>query len=378
MEILNKDDNLAVLEYESFVNGRKGVSFMQSLNWTAVKSNWNNEAVIVRDNKGEIVGTCLILIKEMPLFNRTLLYAPRGPVCDYNNIEVMGEIFSGIDSLSKKYGAFEFICDPPVSENDGGFVRAMKETGFFQKTEKSKSKTETVQCRNNYILNIDGKTSEEIMNGFKSDWRNRIRKAERKGVYCKVMGMEGLKDFYPLMIATGKRDNFPVRSPEYFQRFIEGLGDSCKLFICYADIDGRETPLSAAIGVNYSGVFTYVYGASSDENRNLYPNYLMQWTMISCAVEKGCKLYDFGGIPCYEDENDPKYGIYRFKKGFGGEVVNYAGDFVKRYDPFLCGAMGLWRKVNIRGLKNLFGGFMKGLKNQQSFLQSPPIFKNFL
>lgn len=378
MEILNKDDNLAVLEYESFVNGRQGVSFMQSLKWTAVKSNWNNEAVIVRDNKGGIVGTCLILIKETPLFNRTLLYAPRGPVCDHSDREVMREIFSGIDSLSKKYGAFEFICDPPVSEKDKNFAAAMKELGFSQKTERSKSKTETVQCRNNYILDIGGKTSDEIMNGFRSDWRNRIRKAERKGVYCKIMGAEGLEDFYPLMTATGKRDNFPIRSLGYFRRFMEGLGDNCKLFICYVNIDGKETPLSAAIGVNYSGVFTYVYGASSDENRNLYPNYLMQWTMIKYALEKDCKLYDFGGIPCYDDEKDPKYGIYRFKKGFGGEIVNYSGDFVKRYDLFLCGAMWLWRRVNIREVKKLAGGFVKGLKKQQSFLRMPTIFKNSL
>ncbi|MDE6725838.1 MAG: peptidoglycan bridge formation glycyltransferase FemA/FemB family protein [Ruminiclostridium sp.] len=364
MEILNKADKMAVYEYESFLKEKEGISFMQSLGWTAVKSNWNSEAVIVRDSKGKIAGTCLILIKELPFFDRALLYAPRGPVCDYNNIEVMREFFSGIDSLSKKYGAFEFICDPPVSEKDKDFAAAMKELGFSKKTERAKSKTETVQCRNNYVLNIDGKNQNDVMNCFKSDWRNRIRKAERKGVYCKFMGAEGLKDFYPLMAATGKRDNFPVRSLEYFRRFTEGLGDNCRLFICYADIDGKETPLSAAIGVNYSGVFTYVYGASSDENRNLYPNYLMQWTMIRYALEKGCKLYDFGGIPCYDDEKDPKYGIYRFKKGFGGEIVNYAGDFVKRYDLFLCGAMWLWRRVNIREFKKLAGGFVKGLKKQ--------------
>ena len=376
MEILNKADNKAVYEYESFLKEQSGISFMQSLEWTAVKFNWNSEAVVVRDNNGKIVGTCLILIKELPFFDRALLYAPRGPVCDHHNTEVMKEIFAGIDSLSKKYNAFEFICDPPVNENDKEFIAAMRELGFSRKTERAGSKTETVQCRNNYILDIEGKTPDEVMSGFRSDWRNRIRKAERKGVYCKAMGVEGLEDFYPLMIDTGKRDNFPIRSSEYFRRFIEGLGDNCKLFICYADIDGKETPLSGAIGVNYSGVFTYVYGASSNENRSLYPNYLMQWTMIEYALKKGCKLYDFGGIPCYDNENDSKYGIYRFKKGFGGEVVNYAGDFVKRYDPVLCGAVWLWRRIGVGRLKKIFGGFFGGLKRRESFLQAGAVFKN--
>lgn len=375
MEILNKADKKAVFEYESFVCGQECVSFMQSLKWAEVKSNWNSEAVVVRDGEGRITGTCLVLIRKLPLFNRTLLYAPRGPVCDYKNKEAMSGIISGIDRLAERYGAFAFLCDPPVLENNCGFKTAMKELGFYQSADKSKN--ETVQCKDNYILDIDGKTPEEIMNGFKSDWRNRIRKAVRKGVYCKVTGMEGLSDFYPLMIETGIRDNFPIRNPEYFQRFMKVLGDGCELVICYAEIDGKEVPLSGAIAVNYSGTYTYVYGASSNENRNLYPNYLMQWTMINRAVEKGCKLYDFGGIPGYEDEKDPKYGIYRFKKGFGGETVNYAGGFVKRYNPFLCKVMGLYRKINVRRIKKSIAAGLKGVKNQHSFLQFP-IFKNFL
>lgn len=346
MEILNKADKKAVFEYEGFVNGRERVSFMQSLKWAEVKSNWNSEAVVVRDGGGRITGTCLVLIRKLPLFNRTLLYAPRGPVCDYENKEAVRDIVSGIDRLAERYGAFAFLCDPPVSENDKGFIRAMRELGFCQKDDESKK--ETVQCKDNYILDIEGKSSEEIMSGFKPDWRNRIRKAVRKGVYCKTMGVEGLSDFYPLMVETGIRDNFPIRNPEYFRRFMKALGESCELFICYADIDGKEVPLSGAVAVNYSGTYTYVYGASSNENRNLYPNYLMQWTMINQAVEKGCKLYDFGGIPGYLDEKNPACGIYRFKKGFGGETVNYAGEFVKRYNPFLYRAMEIYRRLNAK------------------------------
>ena len=149
MELLNKADNKAVNEYKSFLEEQEGISFMQSLEWTAVKSNWQNEAVIVRDGNEKIVGACLVLIKKLPLFDRALLYAPRGPVCGSHNTDVMREILSGIDHLSKKYNAFEFICDPPVSENDKDFTAVMKELGFVQKTASSRSKTETVQCRNN-------------------------------------------------------------------------------------------------------------------------------------------------------------------------------------------------------------------------------------
>lgn len=345
MEILNKDYKTAVNEYESFVSSKNNVSFMQSLQWRNVKSNWDNEAIIARDCDGKIMGTCLVLIKEIPFLNRSLLYAPRGPVCDYENTEVLKDIFSGIDFLTKKYNAYKIICDPPILENDNKCIDVMRELGFSRKGEHSEN--ETVQCRYNYQLDIKGKSADEIMSGFKSDWRNRIRKAARKGVYCKSVGTHGLEDFYPLMKATGIRDNFPIRSLEYFKRFMQSLGDNCKLFICYADIEGKETALSGAVAVKYSDTVTYVYGASSDNNRNLYPNYLMQWTMINWAIDEGCSLYDFGGIPCYRDETSSKYGIYRFKKGFGGKVVGYAGDFVKEYNPLLCHIMQFYKQINI-------------------------------
>lgn len=349
MEILNKSDKKAVSEYESFVSNMKGASFMQSYNWARVKSNWSSEIVAVRGGDGNIVGSCLVLIKEIPFLKRSLLYAPRGPVCDYENQRVVEEIFEGIDRLADEYNAYKVICDPPLSENNNKGIELMRSMGFSRKGENSDN--ETVQCRCNYQLCIGGKSADEIMSGFKPDWRNRVRKASRKGVYCEAKGIEGLEDFYPMMEETGARDNFTVRSPEYFKRFMEGLGESCRLFICYADIEGNKTPLSGALSVKYSDTVTYVYGASSNKHRNLYPNYLMQWTMINWAIDNGCSLYDFGGIPCFQNENSPKYGIYKFKKGFGGETVCYAGDFVKEINPILCFFMQAYKEV--RSLRNI-------------------------
>jgi len=57
------------------------------------------------------------------------------------------------------------------------------------------------------------------------------------------------------------------------------------------------------------------------------PNYLMQWNMIKWAIESQCDIYDFMGIPHCDEENHSNYGVYRFKKGFNGEIVKYAGEF---------------------------------------------------
>ena len=77
----------------------------------------------------------------------------------------------------------------------------------------------------------------------------------------------------------------------------------------------------------------YLYGASSNRHRNLMPNYLIQWEMIRWAREQGCTLYDFRGVSGDLNEDNPLYGLYRFKKGFGGEFTEFIGEWDQIYSP---------------------------------------------
>lgn len=334
MEIIDKSNKECLEEYEKFVNESPYGFFTQSLKWCEVKKNWGWDAVISRDGDGNIRGTCMVLIKDIPVIGGCFLYATRGPVCDWSDREVMSDILSGIKYLAKKYKCIEFICDPCLEEDDEAGRKMFEELGFSHK--RFAEDFQTIQVRANYMIrDIKGKTLDEIMLGFKPDWRNRIRKAPKKGVYCEFHGAEALDDFYPLMQVTGERDGFKVRSKEYFKTMIDALGeDMCRLVMCYVDEDGKKIPLSGAIAVRYAGRTAYVYGASANHHRNLYPNYLMQWEMIQWAVEGGCSIYDFQGIPYYNDETKPEYGVYRFKKGFNGEVVLFEGEFYYMFKPF--------------------------------------------
>ncbi|MDE6733362.1 MAG: aminoacyltransferase [Oscillospiraceae bacterium] len=321
-------------EYERFVEAHENGSFMQSLAWANVKANWESEAIISRDDSGKIRGACLVLVKKIPLVKCAFLYAPRGPVCNFSDSEALSDIAAGIDILAKKYGAFAAMCDPPLGDDLD--ASALENAGFALR---DIPEEHLIQCRFNYVLELKGKTLYEIYAGFKPDYRNRISKAERRGVWCEELrgeaAINALPDFYELMKQTGRRDGFPIRSLEYFARFLRSLGEHAALFMCYAKLGGVKTPLSGAIAVNYGKRFAYVYGASGDEHRELYPSYLMQWTMITAGHGRGDSVYDFGGVPFYHDETRREYGIYRFKKGFGGDVASFAGQFVKVYRPFL-------------------------------------------
>lgn len=326
IDIWNKNEAEA---YEAFVRSHINGSFMQSISWAEFKANWKHEAVMVTDDKGNVKGAALILIKKIPLLRTAFFYCPRGPVCDYNDKETLSEVFEAIGELAKKYHAYEFKTDPCVTEDDTEYIDIFRDFGFRFRADAPE--LSTIQARNSYMLFFNGRSKDELFASFHSKWRYNIRVALKKGVECRVCGKEAVGDFYSLMKETGSRDGFCIRDVSYFEGMLDRLGDSCRLYMCYCG----GIPLSGAVCVRYAGKSHYVYGASTAQMRNVMPNYLMQWTMICDAVDSGCYVHDFMGIPFYKNPEHPNYGVYRFKKGFSGQVVTYAGEFDFIYRPVL-------------------------------------------
>lgn len=330
-----------IKEYEIYCRNN-GVNFMQSACWAKIKSNWLSEYITVRDKSNRINGTCLVLVRRIPIINTAMLYAPRGFVCDMQNKTVVDRILSQIKLIAKKYNAYTLKIDPMIDEDDYESIKILTDLGFEYHVERVGY--DNVQCRENYLLSLENKSEEEIFLSFKPKWRYNIRLAGRKGVKCGFYGKEKLEDFYSLMKLTGKRDKFAVRSKEYFERILAAFGDSAKLCMCYLG----DSPLSGALLINYAGTASYVYGCSSNEYRNCMPNHLMQWTMIKYAKQSGCSTYDFCGIPYWYDKTHKNYGVYKFKQGFNGFVKNYAGEFDYTFRPSLqhCASIALSLKKN--------------------------------
>ncbi len=331
------------LEYETFVQAHSNGSFLQSMSWSQVKEGWGCEPIVVRDDEGKIKAGMMVLIKGIPFLNMTYMYAPRGPVCDFADEDTMKELMQKVDDLQKRYRGIALKTDPYIEEGDRLSIENMKKVGFEYLI--MKDGYDTVQCRSNYVLDIDGKSCEELYSAFHKKHRYNIRVAERKGVHCGFYGADKLQDFYMLMKETGKRDGFQIRSREYFGRILMKLGDKARLCMCYYEGE----PVSGALIVNYGDTMSYLYGASSNSHREVMANYLMHWTVIKRCKELGCSTYDFMGIPYYYDKEHPNYGVYRFKKGFGGRVVNYAGEFRKIYYP-VVGRL-LLKVMNLLGYK---------------------------
>lgn len=305
---------------ERFIAAHPKGHFCQSALWGKVKSGWQQRFVYTTGEDGQINAAAAFLLRKTPVLPYYLMYAPRGPVCDPSDTAALTALTEKIKTCAREWKAYLIKMDPDVPVGNTAFTETLEQCGFTRKNSKN---FDAVQPNFVFRLNVEGKTEEEIMAGFASKTRYNIRVAQKNGVTVRIGGADDLHEFTRIMRVTGERDGFSTRPEAYFTGLLSALGEHARLYL--AEIDGRM--IAGTIAIAYGDKVWYLYGASDNAFRNAMPNYLLQWEMIRWAVERGCRIYDFRGVSGDLSEDNPLYGLYRFKKGFGGELVEFAGEF---------------------------------------------------
>jgi len=328
-------------EIKKFLETNRKSHFLQSPEWAKVKKEWAHEEIIIKNEEGKIVGYASILLRKMPKLKRYIMYVPRGPVWDIENEEVFLKIIEEMKKIAKKYKAFILRMDPDISNENEEFKNLAIKAGFKIK-KNIKDINQVIQPKYVFRLDIANKTEEELLKSFHEKTRYNIRLSTRKGVTVREGTKEDIDIFYNIMKITGTRDNFFIRPKEYFERIFTELGtEHVKLYI--AEYEGK--PISAVMPIKYGNKVWYLYGGSSNEHRNLMPNYLLQWEMIKWGVNSGCEIYDFRGVSGFKDTNDPQYGIYKFKKGFNGDFVEFVNELYIEFNPFINRVFNIAEKI---------------------------------
>jgi lipid II:glycine glycyltransferase (peptidoglycan interpeptide bridge formation enzyme) len=328
-------------KYKEFLIKHDRCNFQQGIEWGKVKSSWKNEIVIVENENGEIIGSLSVLIRKIPIFGN-IMYSARGPICDIHDKKVLLELTNGLKELGKKYKAFVLKIEPDIKSEDKKFREIVSDLGYFIKDD-AKNFNEEIQPRYVFRLNIKDKTEDEVFAGFHQKTRYNIRLSIKKGVEIREGTREDLKNFHDIMVVTGKRDNFIIRSLSYFEKMYDELVPNGHMKLMMAYHEGK--PVSGIINIIYGNKIWYLYGASSNEHRNLMPNYLLQWEMIKYAIENKKDIYDFRGVSGVLDETHPQYGLYRFKKGFGAEFTEFIGEIYIPFKPFVYWGYKISEKI---------------------------------
>lgn len=310
-------------EWNQFIANHPNAHLLQMGEWGELKKDFGWKPVrIVSENIG-----AQILFRKLPL-RFTIGYMPK-PVFSNQYSVVGNQFWDEIDLVCKKNKAVFLKLEPDSWTED------------FQPSNFSifKPSTHNIQPPNTIIVSIK-EDEEQILARMKPKCRYNIRLAEKKGIT--VRAWDNIEAFHQMMLITGGRDNFGVHSKEYYQRaydlfYPKGI---CELLV--AEFEGK--PLASLMVFANGKRAWYVYGASNNEERNRMPTYFLQWEAIRWAKSKGCEEYDLWGVPDeneemleaqFESRNDGLWGVYRFKRGFGGELKRAAQALDKVYNPLL-------------------------------------------
>lgn len=171
------------------------------------------------------------------------------------------------------------------------------------------------------------KDIDEILATMKPKTRYNIGLAERRGIVVKSSGIENIDIWYKLYQETAQRNHILTNDIKYFRAVLSAktndMRSPAEVKLLIAEYNNQ--PLAAMFLIITGNRGTYLYGASSSENRNLMATYALQWEAIKISKASGCTEYDMFGVSPNPDPNHPLYGLYRFKTGFGGEIYHSVG-----------------------------------------------------
>lgn len=344
-------------EFKKIENNFELSTYYQTVAWANLKkiTNWQPHYIAVKKDK-KIVAAALLLSKNI-LGKYKLFYSPRGLMLDYNDNELLTFFVSELKKYIKSKKGFALKIDPCVEytrrdnetnviedKNINKIVKDLKKLGFHHYGF-TKEYTKETQYRWTYYLDVD-KSWEELKKNMNQRCKRCINKQEKYPLVLVDVTEDNIKDFKNIMEHTSIRQNHFDRSLEYYKKLQEVLEDRIKLNIIYLDkkkflkehkddklydLIKEENqdmiPISAGVFIEDKEYLHYVYGGTYSNYMPLMAQYKIHVEMINYAKEKNIKTYDFGGISGSFDKSSPYYGIFDFKRGFGGYIVEYIGEF---------------------------------------------------
>lgn len=324
-------------EWDAFVAAHPRGSLLQTTNWARLKNRfgWSSQRVWMRRD-GRLVAGAQVLFRSIALGIVKLAYVPHGPLVDWDDEEQVGVLFNQIDQAAYSRGAGMLKIEPRIWQKD----MAPDAWEALYRRHGCVPSPDTIQPPRTIVIDLQP-PEDDILAAMKQKTRYNIRLAEKKGVTVRMGTANDLTAFNHLMQTTGRRDGFGIHQPQYYRAAFE-LFAPHSAAIWLAEYEGR--PLAGVMVFTSGTSAAYLYGASSDEERPRMPAYAAQWAAIRWAKACGCTNYDLWGVPDaseeeleagFADRQDSLWPVYRFKRGFGGELKRTVGAADRVYNNLL-------------------------------------------
>ena len=305
--ILDRKNKILVEKYNNFVKNSPYSHFQQDMRWSELKNTWKSVYFYIEE-AGEIMAALsLIYIKDQRV-GKNFFYGPRGPVCDPNKLDWFLKLIEEAADFAKSNDGFLLRIDPYLPY-DLDMEKTFKDAGLIFRRDKTRSSQPLL----NMVLDIKGRSEEEILASFSKNTRKHLKKSYRDGISTKILTEEGIDILYKEIEETALRAKIGHRPYEYFKNLYRLFKEEIRLSICYY----QDQPVCSSLLLCYGNRATSLYGGSNDEYKKMGQNYQLNFEEIKYCIENQIRYYDMGGI----FETDGTDGLYNFKKKFTEDNV---------------------------------------------------------
>lgn len=325
-------------DLDTFVMQHPNGHFMQSSCWGKIKKENPWTGLLLRDKNGTIKGSMALFAYKMPALHTALYYAPRGPIFDTGDYDTFSSLVAAAKEYAKQHNGYMLRIDPLIAEDNKDFQQVTKKLGMRCNQASDFSLFQPRMC---YVSDLQGLTKDTLASHYHRTTRYKINRSLHTDMSIRIGTKEDIPRFYEMMLQVGKKNNFPIEPQEFFESLLDGLGEHAQLFLAEKD----NIPIAATIMVHMADRAWFLYGCSDQNALDDHPNERLQWEMQRAAIDFGCRWFDFRGVEGYPDPSNPKYGLHRYKQGFGAEFRSYAGQLDLTLHPITATAVRVAQKV---------------------------------
>lgn len=354
---------IEVKEFEKFVKKQKMDNFLQSPEMYSRYRKIGKEAYlfggfaeekkklktgkVVKSEKLVIAALC---VKMREKLGKKVYNMPRGPIWDVEASdaqEVLRDFLEGVEGILRDKGGMVLQVSPSIwrkrvlaDEDEDSNVKVVdgmveEEWDLGEKIAQTltgvgfKDLGEYEQIKWAYILDLKDKTADELLENCRYGHRRSIKAAKEKyGVSVRELDDQELGVLKHIIEQTGERRGFRDPELEYYKSMKQAFSDKAQFMVAeWGETDKKKIPIVAAMFLSYGKEKVYLFSGSDTRYKKFSGSHLMQWEAINAALNDGLAIYNFHGTHPIEFAGER--GVYKFKRGFRGEFIEYVGTFAK-------------------------------------------------
>ncbi|NTV36957.1 MAG: aminoacyltransferase, partial [Anaerolineaceae bacterium] len=278
-------------EWDQALRVLPNAHILQTSQWAEVKLEvgWEASYYCWQDAAGIPVAGSLVLVRKAGLgpVKVKIMYAPRGPLLDWSDPVLRSQVLADLKVICQNAGCVFLKIDPEIILGEGipGEENALENsTGLEARNELLSSgwilSPDQIQFQNTAWLDLNG-TEEDWLARMKQKTRYNLRLSMKKGVVIRSATPEDFPALYRMYAETSVRDGFVIRSASYYDLVWRKYYDLGMAHPLIAEVDG--VPIAGLVMMTLNKTAWYLYGMSTEIDREKMPNYYLQWEAMRLA-----------------------------------------------------------------------------------------------